>query len=319
MRFASGAFFFLTTTLALAGCLATEPSPADVSEEQPAVSEEPVAESPGAIQGQQGQHGQNNGNGNACAHPRCEIGDPLDADCHPCVEDICAVDSFCCDVYWDGLCVSEVETVCGKQCNNKNKCGDGTCQGNEDCSTCPTDCGFCPAQCGNLWCELGEDCNNCAQDCGACPFCGDGWCNWGVEDCNNCSQDCGACPVCGDGVCTWDETCDTCSQDCGACSVCGDAVCSWDEGCWSCAQDCGACSVCGDGTCSAGYESCDSCPQDCTTCSCNDECVVGPPQMSSCSPCVALVCAQDMFCCNYQWDQVCIIEAQSLCGLTCPP
>jgi hypothetical protein len=250
----SGVFFVLTATFALAGCSAgplTREVDADVDEEE-------VAESRDAIEVE-------------CAHARCKTGEALDPACNPCVADICAVDSFCCDVYWDGLCVYEVETVCGKTCNDNQtygKCGDGQCQGNEDCSTCPTDCGFCPPECGNLWCEYGESCDTCSQDCGACP-------------------------TCGDAVCDFGESCDTCSQDCGACPFCGDGVCSFFD------------------------ETCDSCPSDCTSCACNDECQIGPPQLSSCSACVSQVCAQDFFCCTYSWDGLCVSEAQSLCGLTC--
>jgi hypothetical protein len=50
-------------------------------------------------------------------------------------------------------------------------CGDGSCNGDESCSTCEQDCGVCPqppAVCGNNKCEEGEDCSNCAADCGAC-------------------------------------------------------------------------------------------------------------------------------------------------------
>lgn len=50
-------------------------------------------------------------------------------------------------------------------------CGDGSCNGDESCSTCEQDCGVCPqppAVCGNNKCDEGEDCSNCAADCGAC-------------------------------------------------------------------------------------------------------------------------------------------------------
>jgi hypothetical protein len=258
----SCASFVVTALLGLAGCSAG--APVDVDEEAADSADEgSVAEARDALQ--------DDGDVD-CAHARCKIGEALDAACNPCVADICEVDPFCCSVFWDALCVNEVETVCGKRCNDKppfDKCGDGQCKGGEDCGTCPTDCGFCPSECGNGWCELGESCSDCSQDCGACPVCGDGTCNFGVESCSDCSQDCGACPACGDG------------------------------------------------TCDFGLESCGSCPQDCTSCACGDECQPGPPQLESCSPCVAQVCAVDSFCCTYQWDAICVNEAQTFCGLTC--
>ena len=58
-------------------------------------------------------------------------------------------------------------------------CGDGTCSGNETCSTCPDDCGSCQsAVCGDGICQSGESCSNCSTDCGGCPA-GDGhvWCD----------------------------------------------------------------------------------------------------------------------------------------------
>jgi hypothetical protein len=70
-------------------------------------------------------------------------------------------------------------------------CGNGTCNPDESCSTCPADC--------------------------PCPTCGDGSCN-GDETCATCAGDCGACPFCGDGACLGQELCDTCPADCGVCN-----------------------------------------------------------------------------------------------------
>ena len=56
-----------------------------------------------------------------------------------------------------------------------SRCGDGWCDGSEDCDNCASDCGRCGPVCGNGWCEAGEDCSTCSRDCGACgPTCGDG-------------------------------------------------------------------------------------------------------------------------------------------------
>jgi len=53
----------------------------------------------------------------ACAHSICVQGDSLDAAaCGQCALDICAVDPYCCNTYWDSLCVREVATVCGQSC-----------------------------------------------------------------------------------------------------------------------------------------------------------------------------------------------------------
>ena len=51
-------------------------------------------------------------------------------------------------------------------------CGNGTCDAtaNEDCSTCPADCGLC-SSCGDDTCDTaaGEDCSTCPQDCQVRP------------------------------------------------------------------------------------------------------------------------------------------------------
>ncbi|NUP11927.1 MAG: hypothetical protein HOW73_38260 [Polyangiaceae bacterium] len=51
-----------------------------------------------------------------CGHDLCVTGGNLDPAGHLCAEDICAVDSFCCDSAWDGVCVSEVGSVCASNC-----------------------------------------------------------------------------------------------------------------------------------------------------------------------------------------------------------
>jgi hypothetical protein len=51
-----------------------------------------------------------------CVHTPCAAGSKLDADCHWCVTDICEVDPYCCNVYWDSICVGEIESVCDATC-----------------------------------------------------------------------------------------------------------------------------------------------------------------------------------------------------------
>lgn len=79
------------------------------------------------------------------------------------------------------------------------------------------------SDCGDGVCEGDEECNACVADCGTCgPMCGDAECN-GDETCETCPADCGDClPECGDSVCEGDETCGTCEEDCGVCDSCSD-------------------------------------------------------------------------------------------------
>ncbi len=52
----------------------------------------------------------------ACGHTQCTPGGALTAGCDSCATSICAVDSYCCTVFWDNICVAEVGSICGKNC-----------------------------------------------------------------------------------------------------------------------------------------------------------------------------------------------------------
>ena len=70
----------------------------------------------------------------ACSHDICALGDKLSASstyrdaCHPCVDQVCAQDPYCCDggylsyystePVWDAKCVAEVGAICGLTCGN---------------------------------------------------------------------------------------------------------------------------------------------------------------------------------------------------------
>ena len=66
--------------------------------------------------------------------------------------------------------------TCDETCDVPSACGDGTCDENEDCSSCPSDCGECPAS--NV--TFGFDG---LEDCGQVNITGtfDGWTGWGVN------------------------------------------------------------------------------------------------------------------------------------------
>jgi len=50
---------------------------------------------------------------------------------------------------------------------------------------------------------------------------------------------------------------------------------------------------------------------------CHDVCEEGPPMDPFCEPCTAEVCNMDPFCCDSGWDDLCVQEAQDLCGAQC--
>jgi hypothetical protein len=91
---------------------------------------------------------------NCCvAHPTPGCDDP---DCEAAV---CAVDPFCCDVEWDGICAGEAEDICGKLCGTPQGCVPGA-QGD-----CCQEGGLGTPGCGDAAC--------CAAICAIDPFCCD--------------------------------------------------------------------------------------------------------------------------------------------------
>ncbi|MFC1610877.1 hypothetical protein ACFL6C_07955 [Myxococcota bacterium] len=145
------------------------------------------------------------------------------------------------------------------------------------------------ASCDDTICNGDEDCLSCPEDCGAC--CGDGACTAAhSEDCESCSADCptAASEVCCsgavyDGDCCGDSDCgspDTCEGHACTSPLCGDTICNGEEDCLSCANDCGTC--CGDGACTGAHsEDCDTCPQDCPNAS-DEVCCSGAVHFGDC-------------------------------------
>ncbi len=137
-------------------------------------------------------------------------------DCNP-----CCGDGYC--YGWIERCYSALNPNGGCQadcglCPNGVWCGNGVCDAGESYVNCPVDC---KVVCGDGACN--ELCSTCPQDCGNCPAgCGDGICDTNAtptpEFCANCPADCGICTVqfiCGDGICDGrGETCATCPADC---------------------------------------------------------------------------------------------------------
>jgi len=242
-------------------------------------------------------------------------GSPPDSDCcspsptgtpgctdAACEAAVCAVDAFCCDNEWDGICADESAVECPGLCGPV--CGDGVVEGAEACddggesATCNADCTA--AACGDSIVNMtaGEACDDggesvaCDSDCTAAA-CGDSVVNMTAgENCDDggrsatCNVDCTA-VSCGDGVVnvTAGEQCDdsgesaSCDDDCTN-AMCGDGVlnATAGESCDdagespACNADCTA-SVCGDGVLNpSAAEACDDgntddgdgCAADCT-------------------------------------------------------
>ncbi|MFT3771817.1 MAG: hypothetical protein QM820_40930 [Minicystis sp.] len=58
-----------------------------------------------------------------CAHTLCSIGVNLMANCDTppatssCVANVCAADPFCCNTFWDEVCIAEAKTTCSINCD----------------------------------------------------------------------------------------------------------------------------------------------------------------------------------------------------------
>jgi hypothetical protein len=50
----------------------------------------------------------------------------------------------------------------------------------------------------------------------------------------------------------------------------------------------------------------------------HDLCTAGGTLVSGCDACATSICTSDPFCCNTQWDSICVGEVSSVCGRTCP-
>jgi len=217
--------------------------------------------------------------------------------CEACV---CGMDSYCCSVSWDGLCVSECQSQCGG-CGPSYTCGDGTCnEEGENCESCPADCSCKPGdvcfakKCCKPSCagkECGED--GCGGTCSACDVgvCANYKCHSGVGCAVTSTPGCGGCP-------------------CQACVCDSDSYCcktAWDEGCVQlCILDCDGCGKldsCGDGACNAAQkEDCGTCPEDCpcgelqacvqSQCAV-DYCELGIGPQGCCMGDALVLCAQD--------------------------
>ena len=129
-------------------------------------------------------------------------------------------------------------------------------------------------------------CSNPLQACGSNQGGGNnqssGSCNHGVCDIGGALTS--SCSSCSSTVCTADPYC--CNN-------------SWDTTCVNEAQQ-----MCGTNACGGGGNG---------QCS-HSECVSGGALTTSCSTCASDVCNSDAFCCNTNWDGICVQEAESMCS-----
>jgi len=121
------------------------------------------------------------------------------------------------DYCGDCATCSDGEGICPDECS-AGACGDGTCSFDEDCASCPADCG----ECGD--CDAGY-----VADCADDDCCPEGWIGDGFEDCEDqiygCDLTCydndgGDCPEPCDGFECWDGSCVASEADCSEAPDC---------------------------------------------------------------------------------------------------
>jgi hypothetical protein len=94
---------------------------------------------------------------------KCTTGGAFSSASDSCDSSICAVDSYCCNVAWDGICVSEVRTVCGNlTCAEAN----GTCTHSLCMTGAPllNNCDSTKANCVSSICAVDPYCCSTAWD-----------------------------------------------------------------------------------------------------------------------------------------------------------
>ncbi|WP_437650674.1 hypothetical protein [Sorangium sp. So ce362] len=162
----------------------------------------------------------------ACGHDLCSPGGPLDAQCDPCAQAVCAADPYCCNNSWDRSCVEQAASTCGLTCTQA--CSHDLCTAGDvldpACDPCAQAvCAADPYCCNNAWdarcvdqaaaaCGLSCGCSHDVCDTGVALDAGCDWCASEV-----CAQD----PYC----CTnaWDDRCVGTANN-----VCG-LTCSFDS------------------------------------------------------------------------------------------
>lgn len=228
--------------------------------------------------------------------PRTHVCNPSSKKCE--VKSNCKVDLDCRSTH---TCDPTSKTCVPKKVN---PCGNGRCEAthNENCSTCPKDCG----------CPSGQSCQ--AGTCKTPPNpCGNGRCeSTHNENCSTCPKDCGcsANQNCQAGVCKAKpnpctgvtcprtHTCDASTAKCVPKTTCkSDLDCSAPHQCDLNAKKCvpKKADPCGNGRCEAAHnENCLTCPKDCK-CAAGQVCQVGICRAKE-DPCVKLNCPRTHLC-----------------------
>jgi hypothetical protein len=191
-------------------------------------------------------------------------------------------------------------------------------------------------------CASGADCqfNTYCEHPRTAPPCSHSKCMTGGgldPTCDECvSEICQVAPTCCtpafSGTC-WHSPCVQGSKLKASCDPCVAAICAANPNCcdnkWDSACVNAVATKCAPKTCSPGnwQQSCVDkvatvCDAVCgapkpSTCA-HSVCTTGAKLAVSCNLCVAQICAVDPYCCSTSWDNICVGEVATECGLSCP-
>jgi hypothetical protein len=202
-----------------------------------------------------------------------------------CCAAVCAVDPFCCEIAWDSICAGEAQAICGDAACDPDAGPCGVPHGTPGCSDvicCKKVCLIDPFCCDVQWDSIcvQEAIDKGCVEAATCPP--------GAN--NNCFNPQDSSPGCNDVEC--------CNAVCAVDPFCCETA--WDS---ICAQEAQA--MCGNAAC--GPPNPASCFVPHPTPGCND------------AICCKKICLIDPFCCDVQWDSICVNEALQLCPEPLPP
>ena len=202
---------------------------------------------------------------------------------------VCNVDSYCCDTDWDNICVGEAQSEC-------DACGGagGEDTGGVDPTAGGEDTGSVDPSAGGESTGTADAGDCCDPDNGT-PGCNDA----GIESCT-CALDSFCCDVEWDGICVDQATSD--------CDACGGAGGSTDDGMTSV----------GTTTSAGGGESTSGPPPTTGGGDVGNCCEEHGGTGCTVAGIETCVCAADAFCCDVEWDGLCVLGVDDCEGFACP-
>ncbi|MFO0828614.1 MAG: hypothetical protein U0572_10765 [Phycisphaerales bacterium] len=242
-----------------------------------------------------------------------------------CTAAVCAVDQFCCQVFWDSACAHGAMSLCQVCGGGVFECTGGECcspnggHGCDDTYCCESICAFDPSCCSSAWDAV------CAElalnGCGVCGVGSDCCRIHGASGCDDAACEFAVCLI--DHYCctaAWDSSCvEEATSLCIVCTTSGEiSSCCFGDGVSACSDAACVATVCplDPFCCATSWDA--YCSQQarevCHVCGIRSDCC-GPRNDAGCTDaaCETTVCLVDPACCETLWDMGCAEIAHQLC------